>query len=161
MTPEQRLEQLGWELPIAPTPLGEYTGVKEAHGLLYLSGMLPLRDGKLMFMGAAEPLLGQTAARLSAFNALAVLRRHLGSLDRVRQVVRLALHIQTAPGFHEHAFVADGASHLFNQVLAERGVHARLVFGAVSLPKNAMVELDVIVEAFPNLSLTNPQGATQ
>jgi enamine deaminase RidA (YjgF/YER057c/UK114 family) len=155
MTAEQRLQELGWELPAPPQPLGEYCAAKEANGLLFLSGMLPVRDGKVMFMGAAEPLLAHTAARLAACNALALLRRHLGSLDRVRQIVRLAVHIQSAPGFQEHAFVADGASRLFNQVLTERGVHARLVFGAVSLPRNAMVELDLIVEPF-RIELPNP-----
>jgi enamine deaminase RidA (YjgF/YER057c/UK114 family) len=161
MTPERRLELLGWKLPAPPRPLGEYTAVKEVNGLLFLSGMLPLRAGEVMFAGAADPLLAQSAARIAALNALALLRRHLGSLDRVRQVVRLAVHIQSAPGCYEHAFVADGASHVFNQVFAERGVHARLVFGAVSLPKNAMVELDLIVEAFPDEIPQSPQGATQ
>jgi enamine deaminase RidA (YjgF/YER057c/UK114 family) len=161
MTPDQRLEQLDWDLPVAPQPLGQYRALQASGNLLFLSGMLPLRDGKVMFMGAAEPLLAQTAARLAALNALALLRGYLGTLDRVRQIVRLAVHIQSAPGFDAHAYVADGASGLFNQLFGERGVHARLVFGAVSLPKNAMVELDLIVETFPQ-AITGPhQGASK
>jgi enamine deaminase RidA (YjgF/YER057c/UK114 family) len=144
MTNDERLSALGIALPAAPRPLGEYTAVSEAGGLVFLSGMLPLRDGKPAFTGHSGKDKERKAAKLAALNALSVLRDHFGTLNRIKRVVRLAAYIAD---FGDHAFVADGASELLNQVFSAGGPHVRLAFGVSSLPMNAAVELELILEA--------------
>jgi enamine deaminase RidA (YjgF/YER057c/UK114 family) len=146
MTADQRLEQLGIELPVAPSPLGEYVALKQSGPLVFLSGMLPLVDGKPMFTGRVPKERAREAARAATLNALAVLRRHLGGLDKLRGVVRIAVYIAARPDFKEHAFIADGCSELLNQVFPDSGKHARLAFGVTSLPLGMPVELELILE---------------
>src|SRR4029453_8419156 len=111
---------LGLELPAAPTPLGAYLETSEVERLLFLSGMLPLVQGKLAFTGRFGADLtvaqGREAAKLAALNALSVANQHLPGLDRVRGVVRLGVSLVTTPDFVEHAAVADGASELFAEI---------------------------------------------
>lgn len=132
-------------LPDAPEPLGFYTPVSEANGLVFLSGMLPLRDGKMLFTGkVVNKKQGYDAAQLAVLNALAVLKKHYGTLTRIRRAVQAAVYINTDADFEDHASVADGCSELLDRFFSER--HSRLVFGVNSLPKNAMVELGLIFE---------------
>jgi len=132
-------------LPEAPKPLGQYTAVSEANGLTFLSGMLPIRDGEMVFTGYLPKEAGRDAARLAALNALAVLNDHYGSLKKIERVVQVAVYIAAAPDFRDHAFVADGCSEILNHFFPDK--HARLVFGVSSLPMNASVELALIVQA--------------
>ena len=131
-------------LPTAPEPLGEYAAVSEANGLIFLSGMLPLRDGKLVYTGHADKTTGRDAAYLATLNALAVLKKRYGGLQKIKRVVQAAVYISTSPDFEHHAFVADGCSELLNRVFSEK--HSRLAFGVSSLPRNASVELALIFE---------------
>src|SRR5262245_51746593 len=149
MTTDHRLEQLGIELPVAPSPLGEYVAGKQVGALVFLSGMLPLVDGKPMFTGRVAKEQAREAAKVSALNALAVLRQKRGSLDNVRGVVRVAAYSAADPEFREHAFVADGCSELLNRVFPGSGKHARLAFGVSSLPMGVPVELELIFEIEP------------
>jgi enamine deaminase RidA (YjgF/YER057c/UK114 family) len=146
VTAEQRLQQLGLELPAAPLPLGEYVASKQTGPLVFLSGMLPLVSGKPMFTGRVAKEEAREAARISALNALAVLKQRIGSLDHVRGVVRVAAYIAADPDFTEHAFIADGCSTLLNHVFPASGKHARLAFGVSSLPMGMPVELELIFE---------------
>ncbi|MFI6480904.1 RidA family protein [Nonomuraea sp. NPDC050663] len=145
--PLERLHEAGLRLPEAPRPLGSYVPAFRAGGLLYLSGMLPLRDGEPLATGLVGEDLdvgaGRAAAEAAALNALAVAHAEVG-LAEVAAVVRLAVHIACPPAFHGHAAVADGASRVFDLAFAPVR-HARLAFGAASLPAGMPVELDVIM----------------
>jgi enamine deaminase RidA (YjgF/YER057c/UK114 family) len=136
-------------LPDPPRALGAYrTSVR--HGdLLFLSGMLPVAGGEPGWTGRVGRELtvdeGRQAARLAARNGLAVAADVMGGLDRVRRVVRLAVHVACDPAFTDLARVADGGSEALLEALGPRGEHARLAFGAVALPKGVPVELELIL----------------
>jgi enamine deaminase RidA (YjgF/YER057c/UK114 family) len=146
MTGDPRLTKLGITLPAPPRPLGEYVAVKQIGRLAFLSGMLPLVEGRPAYTGAVSKEQAREAAKLATMNALAVLQAHLGTLGRVSQVVRAAVYIACPPDFQDHAFVADGCSALLNQAFPDTGRHARLAFGVTSLPMNVPVELELIFE---------------
>jgi enamine deaminase RidA (YjgF/YER057c/UK114 family) len=131
-------------LPEAPDPLGQYAAISEANGLVFLSGMLPLQNGKVIYTGQADKKTGRDAAYLAALNGLAVVQKHYGGLSKIKRVVQAAVYVSAGPDFEDHAFVADGCSELLNQVFSEK--HSRLAFGVSSLPKNASVELALIFE---------------
>jgi enamine deaminase RidA (YjgF/YER057c/UK114 family) len=147
---EERLKELGIILPRPPTPLGAYVESVQAGGLLFLSGTLPVEGGALKFPGRIGEELsvedGRQATRLAALNALALAKEHLGSLDKVRRVVRLGVFLVTAPEFREHPKVADAASELMGSVFGADKTSTRLVFGMASLPLGACVVLESIFE---------------
>jgi enamine deaminase RidA (YjgF/YER057c/UK114 family) len=148
--PEQRLEELGIQLPQPPKPLGAYVEALQTGNLLFLSGTLPVEAGKPKYVGRIGDELsvedGQRAARLAALNALALAKEHLQSLNKVRQVVRLGISLVTTPDFHEHPKVADAASELFVGVFGPKKTSTRLVLGMGTLPLGMCVELEVILE---------------
>jgi enamine deaminase RidA (YjgF/YER057c/UK114 family) len=147
---EARLAQLGITLPSAPKPVAAYIPAVRAGDLLFLSGMIPLRDGKVAVEGKLGKELtveqGYEAARLTLLNALAVLRQEIGSLDRVRKIVRMVGYVASAEGFVQHPAVINGASDLLVEIFGEAGRHARIAVGAAELPLRAPVELEVIVQ---------------
>ncbi len=147
---EQRLKDLGISLPRPPTPLGAYVEAVQTGNLLFLSGTLPVEEGIPRFLGRIGGDLsiedGRRATRLAALNALALAKRHLGSLDRVARVVRLGVSLVTAPEFREHPRVADAASELLVSVFGADKTSTRLVFGMASLPVGVCVVLESIFE---------------
>ena len=147
---EQRLKDLGINLPRPPTPLGAYVEVVQAGSLLFLSGTLPMEGGAPKFLGRIGAELsvddGRRATRLAALNALALAKEHLGSLDRVTRVVRLGVSLVTTPEFREHPKVADAASELLVSVFGADKASTRLVFGMASLPVGVCVVLESIFE---------------
>jgi enamine deaminase RidA (YjgF/YER057c/UK114 family) len=116
-------------------------------GLIFVSGQLPIADGKLQYPGTLGEDLdveaGYAAAQLCALNALSVLNAEMGNLDHVT-IVRLGGYVASASNFFEQAKVINGASDLMAEVLGNRGIHARIAVGAPSLPLGAAVELEVI-----------------
>jgi enamine deaminase RidA (YjgF/YER057c/UK114 family) len=150
MSVDDRLSELGLELPPPIQPLGSYCTHVRSGNVLYLSGHVPVRDGKAVYVGKLGSDLtveqGQEAARFTALNCLATIRAALGSLDRVERVLRLTGYVQSAPGFGQQAAVLNGASDLLSQVFGERGVHVRTAVGASELPSNVAVELEVTLE---------------
>jgi len=150
---EERLVALGIELPEAPTPFGAYVPAVQSGALLFLSGMLPTTGHETRFVGrlGRELDLGQTraAALAAALNVLAVVRRHLGTLDRVSKVVRLGVSIATDGDVREQPLVADAASELLRDVFGDDKISSRLVVGVASLPLGVPVELEVIFEVHP------------
>ncbi len=148
--PGSRLRELGLALPKAPTPLGAYVAASQAGSLLFLSGMLPVVNGKLPITGRLGENLsveqGREAVRTAALNALAVAQQHLGDLDRVKKLVKLSIVLATTEKFVEHAAVADGASDLFVQLFGTENGHARIVSGVQSLPLGTPVVVEVIFE---------------
>jgi enamine deaminase RidA (YjgF/YER057c/UK114 family) len=147
---DQRLAALGLKLPTPPSPLGSYVAASATGNLLFISGMLPLVDGKLILTGRLGANLtiaqGQEATRYAALNALAVASHFLGDVNRVRKVVRLGVAMVTTEDFMQHAKVGDGASKLFAQIFGPDLGHTRLVYGMYSLPLGSPVVLDVIFE---------------
>ena len=147
---EQRLKDLGINLPHPPTPLGAYVEAVQTGNLLFLSGTLPVEGGVPKFLGRIGGELsledGRRATRLAALNALALVKEHLGSLDKVTRVVRLGISLVTTPEFREHPKVADAASELFVSVFGPGKTSTRLVFGMGSLPVGVCVVLESIFE---------------
>ncbi|HMK42783.1 MAG TPA: RidA family protein [Dissulfurispiraceae bacterium] len=153
MNIEEKLTALGIYLTETPKPLGSYVPCVQSGALLFLSGVLPLCDGKLIWAGKVGDALtledGRQAARQSAINALSVLKSHLGSLDRIKQCVKVNGYIASAPSFSDHPKVLNGCSDLLFEVFGEAGRHARAALGVASLPLDAPVEIDFIFEIAP------------
>ncbi len=149
-SPTSRLSELGIVLPTPPSPLGAYVESSDAGNLLFLSGTLPVVNGKLAISGRVGRNLsvqeGQEAARMASLNSLAISKHHLGDLDRLKKLVKLTVLIATTEEFTQHAVVADGASNLFVQIFGAQAGHVRLVYGVHSLPINAPVIVDTIFE---------------
>jgi enamine deaminase RidA (YjgF/YER057c/UK114 family) len=140
--PEDRLQELDVVLPAAPDPLGAYVLAVQSVGFLFVSGMLPVAKQQPVWTGQLGRELGvaegRNAAKLAALNGLAVARAALGSLNRIRRLVRLTVYISATQDF--------GASELLAAVFKDGGGHARLAVGASSLPAHAPVELELIYE---------------
>jgi enamine deaminase RidA (YjgF/YER057c/UK114 family) len=149
-TAEQKLRELGIELPAPPEPFGVYAEAVQTGNLLFLTGMLPTEGRSAKFVGRLGAELtvkeARDAARLAAINALAVARQHLGTLDRVTRIVRLGVSVATSGDVREQAKVADGASELLQDVFGKEKNPSRLVYGVASLPLGTPVELEVIFE---------------
>jgi enamine deaminase RidA (YjgF/YER057c/UK114 family) len=122
----------------------------QAGNLLFLSGTLPIEAGVARYHGRIGDRLkiedGQQAARLAALNAVSLAKAHLGSLNRIKQVVRLGVSLVTTAEFREHARVADGASELLASIFGPKKLPTRLVLGVNSLPLGLCVELEIILE---------------
>ena len=150
MSAEARLKELGIELPKQMTPAGNYVPAVRTGNLLYLSGAGPVdNDGNLTRGKLGDDLSieeGQAAARLVALQSLAVIRRELGSLDRVKQVVKLLCMVNATPDFGQPPLVANGASDLLVEIFGEAGKHARSAVGMATLPMGMAVEIEMIVE---------------
>ena len=148
--PGARMSELGLVLPAPPKPLGAYVETSAVGNLLFVSGTLPVMNGKLAISGRLGENLtveqGQEAARLAALNALAAVKQHLGDLDRLRKLVKLTVLMATTEPFGEHAAVAEGASRLFVQIFGEQAGHVRLVYGVQSLPIGAPVVVETVFE---------------
>ena len=150
MTPEEKIKTLGIELPGVPKPLGAYVPFVRTGNLVYLSGMLPLKDGKLLKTGrAGEAVSLEDAvfcARTAALNGLGVLKSAVGSLDMIKQCVKVCGFVASAPDFTDQPKILNGASELMVEVFGEAGKHARMAVGVNILPMNSPVEVDFIFE---------------
>lgn len=149
-SPEERLKELGIELSAAPAPLGSYVPCVRAGNLLFLSGMLPLREGKLLRIGRVGESLSlneaQEDARQAAINALSILKAYLGSLDRIARCIKLVGYVASAHDFTQQPAVLNAASDLLRDIFGENGRHARAAVGVSVLPLNSPVEIDFIFE---------------
>ena len=149
-TAELRLKELGIELPAPPEPFGTYVEAVQTGNLLFLTGMLPTSGREALFVGRVGAELdvqaGRKAARLAALNGLAVVRKHLGSLDKVTRVVRIGVSVATSGDVRNQPQVADGASELLQDVFGKERNPCRLVFGVASLPLGTPVEVELIFE---------------
>ncbi|WP_137924912.1 RidA family protein [Cupriavidus sp. 2SB] len=153
MSVESKLSALNLQLPTPPTPLGSYTAVSRAGDLLFISGQLPLQNGKVVWQGQVGKDLtveeGKQAAQMAALNVLAQIRAYLGGFDRLDHIVRLEGHVTSAPGCFDQPAVLDGASDLFASVLEEKAGHARAAYSQTQQPGNAAVILVVIAQIKP------------
>ena len=149
-TAEQRLKDLGIDLPTPPQPFGTYLEAVQTGNLLFLSGMLPTEGRSAKFIGRVGAELdvetGRKAAYLAGLNALAVAGEYLGSLDKVTRVIRLGVLVATAGDVRDQPKVADAASDLLQDVFGKDKNPCRMVYGVASLPLGTPVELELIFE---------------
>src|SRR5438309_726373 len=147
---EQRLKELGIELPAPPEPFGTYAEAVQTGNLLFLTGMLPTEGRGAKFIGRVGAELdvetGRKAAHLAALNGLAVTRQHLGSLDKVTRIVRLGVSVATSGDVRQQPKVADAASELLQDIFGKDKSPCRLVYGVASLPLGVPVALEIIFE---------------
>jgi enamine deaminase RidA (YjgF/YER057c/UK114 family) len=144
------MKDLGITLPPPPTPFGAYVEAVRIGRLLFLSGMLPVIDRKPQFIGRLGGELsveeGRKAAELAVLSALAAVRGHLGSLDKVTGVAKLGVYVATAGDFRDHPKVADGASEVLLKVFGPKMLSGRIVLGVASLPLGMPVEVELVLE---------------
>lgn len=149
-TIEKRLSDMGVTLPAAAAPAANYVPFVRSGNLLFPSGQLPMKDGKLAVTGLLgrdlDVAAGKEAARLCAINILAQAKAALGDLDKIRRLVKINIYVASSPDFTEQHLVGNGASDFFAEVLGERGKHARVAVGMAALPLNAAVEIESILE---------------
>ena len=149
MSVEQRIRELGFELPVAPKPAGSYIPAKVSGNLVFTAGQLPLVDGVLMETGKLgkdiEVERGYELAQRCALNALAAIKGVIGDLDRITDVVKVVGFVASTPDFTMQPKVINGASELLQQILGDKGVHARSAVGVPVLPLDSPVEVELIV----------------
>jgi enamine deaminase RidA (YjgF/YER057c/UK114 family) len=163
MTPEEKLADLGLPLPPAPKPVGSYVPAVRTGNLVFVSGQLPMKDGRLMHTGrvagVAAPMpihhyvggeitleQAQACARQATLNALAIVAAEIGGLANISRIVRLTGHVAGGAGFTDQPKVLNPASELLAQVFGDAGRHSRAALGAAELPLGAPVEIEMIVE---------------
>jgi len=151
-TPSQRLAELGITLPPAPKPVASYVPVVvvEKAGLVFVAGQIPMKDGRLTASGTVPGSVSieaaQQAARQCVLNGLAQLQAALGSIDKVKRIVKVGVFVACEQGFTQQPQVANGASDLLVELFGEAGKHARAAVGVPALPLGAAVEVDFVVE---------------
>jgi len=149
-TIEQKLAEMGVELPAAAAPAASYVSFVQSGKLLFTAGQLPLAGGRLTGTGLVgrdlDVAAAQKAARHCAINILAQVKAATGDLEKIARFVKITAFVASAPGFTEQHLVANGASDFLVEALGERGRHARSAVGMASLPLDAPVEIEAIVE---------------
>jgi enamine deaminase RidA (YjgF/YER057c/UK114 family) len=149
-TIEKRLSDLGVTLPTPAAPAANYVPFVRSGNLLFTAGQLPLKDGKLQVAGLVgkdvDTAGGQEGAKLCAINILAQAKAALGDLEKIVRVVKITVFVASTADFTEQHLVANGASDFLAAALGERGKHARAAVGMASLPLNAAVEVEAIIE---------------
>jgi enamine deaminase RidA (YjgF/YER057c/UK114 family) len=149
MTIETRLVDLGIDLPTSAAAGAAYTPVVVHGSVVYVSGQLPRNGDKVYVIGQVGRDVtlqeGKLGARLAFVRALAAMKEHLGSLDRVNQILKLTVFVHSAVDFSGQSAVADGASELIFELFGpKRGMHTRTSVGVAQLPRNAAVEIELI-----------------
>ncbi len=150
MSIAKKLKDLGITLPEPPRPVATYDPSVRTGNLLFISGQLPLVEGRLQKVGKVGTQFSieeaQEAARRATLNGLAVAQHALGSLDKVSRVVRVTVYVASTSGFTDQPRVANGASELLISIFGDAGRHARVALGAFELPLGAPVEIELILE---------------
>ena len=147
---EDRLRELAIELPTPPSPAGSYIPVVTTGNLAFVSGQIPMRDGKVIFEGKVPEQQSlesaRDAAKICIINGLAQLKANLGSLDKIRKFVRISGFVNSSPNFTEQPKVINAASDLLVEIFGDMAKHSRIAVGVASLPLNSTVEIDMVVE---------------
>jgi enamine deaminase RidA (YjgF/YER057c/UK114 family) len=155
MVIQENLQKLGIVLPPAPKPVASYVTAVNTGELVFISGQLPSREGKVIYQGKVPNPVSiqqaQEAAKLAAINALSVLQDALQQRwDRLVRLVRVGVFVQCDPAFDQHSLIANGASDLLVAVCGDIGRHARTTIGVAALPLNAAVEVELLAQIRPN-----------
>jgi enamine deaminase RidA (YjgF/YER057c/UK114 family) len=149
-SPEDRLRELGHELPPVPEPAGSYVPATRAGNLVFTAGQVPLIGGELSLRGKVGDAVtveeAQQAARLCALNALAAAASEAGGLNYITRVVKVTGFVASGQGFNGQPQVLNGASDFLGEVFGEAGLHARSAVGVAELPLDAPVEVEIVVE---------------
>jgi enamine deaminase RidA (YjgF/YER057c/UK114 family) len=144
---EEKIASLGITLPVPPQPAGSYVPVVVSSNLAFVAGQIPMEGTQIKFTGKVDSIVtGQEAARLCTINALAQLRAYLGSLDKIKRVVKVTGFVNCNASFTDHPKVINGASDMLVEIFGEKGKHARSAVGINSLPFDSTVEIEFIVE---------------
>ena len=147
---EDRLKELSIKIPTPPKPAGSYIPVVTTNNLAFVSGQIPMKEGKVVFEGKVpkEQSLdsAREAAKICIINGLAQLKVNLGSLDKITKFVRISGFVNSSPNFTEQPKVINAASDLLIDIFGDMAKHSRIAVGVTSLPLNSTVEIDMIVE---------------
>ena len=150
MTPEEKLAELGLAVPEVAKPVASYIPAVRSGHHVFTSGQLPLREGRLVATGkvGGEVSVEEATecARQCALNALAAVRAEVGELSAVKRIVKVVAFVASTPDFTGQPGVANGASELFGEVFGEAGRQARSAVGVAALPRDAPVEVELVVE---------------
>ncbi len=148
--PEQRLEDLGHLLPQPPKPVAAYVPSRRTGTLVYISGQIPIKDGMLLARGTVPATVDAEMAVACAvqctLNGLAALKAEIGSLDHLKQVVRVGCFVASDPGYRDQPTIANGASELLLAIFGDAGRHARAAVGSAALPLGVPVEIEFLFE---------------
>ena len=148
--PQERMQELGLELPQVPMPAASYVPAVRTGNLVFTAGQVPFEDGEIRVTGKVGDAVSleeaQHAARLCALNALAAAASEAGGLERISRIIKVVGYVASAPGFNAQPQVVNGASDLLGEIFGENGHHARSAVGVVELPLGVPVEVEMIVE---------------
>ena len=147
---EVKLKELGIDIPTPPSPAGSYIPVVTTGNLAFVSGQIPMKEGKVIFEGKVPENQSvdsaREAAKICIINGLAQLKINLGSLDKITKFVRISGFVNSSPDFAEQPKVINAASDLLVEVFGDMAKHSRIAVGVANLPLNSTVEIDMIVE---------------
>ena len=147
---EKRLKELSIEIPTPPNPAGSYIPVVTTGNLAFVSGQIPMKDGRVVFEGKVPNVQtldsAREAAKICIINGLAQLKANLGTLDKITKFVRISGFVNSEPDFTEHPKVINAASDLLVNIFGDMAKHSRIAVGVASLPLNSTVEIDIVVE---------------
>ena len=146
---EEKLKSLGIVLPEPPIPAGSYIPIVRTGNLLFVSGQIPMENGKVVYTGKVTEdnmEVAQKSARMCAINILAQIKREIGDLEKISRIVRLSGFVNSTPEFSQQPKIINSASDLIFEIFGEKGKHSRIAVGVASLPLNSMTEIDAIVE---------------
>lgn len=148
--PQERMQELGLELPQVPMPAASYVPAVRTGNLVFTAGQVSFEDGEIRVTGKVGDAVSleeaQHAARLCALNALAAAASEAGGLDRISRIIKVVGYVASAPGFNGQPQVVNGASDLLGEIFGENGHHARSAVGVAELPLGVPVEVEMIVE---------------
>lgn len=146
---EERINELGFTLPNAPKPVAVYVPAKRVGNIIYISGQIPQKDGKILYTGkiGGERSVdeGREAAQICVLNCLAAIKSLIGDLDKIDQIVKVLGFVNSTPGFTKQPEVINSASELLEKLFGENGKHSRSVVGVAELPLDVSVEIEMIV----------------
>tara|TARA_Y100000590_G_scaffold444260_1_gene574803 strand:+ start:2449 stop:2907 length:459 start_codon:yes stop_codon:yes gene_type:complete len=147
---EDKLIELGIEIPTPPSPAGSYIPVVITGNLAFVSGQIPMKEGRVVFEGKVPEEqsvdTAREAAKICIINVLAQLKANLGSLNKITKFVRISGFVNSSPDFIEQPKVINAASDLLIEIFGDMAKHSRIAVGVTSLPLNSTVEIDMIVE---------------
>lgn len=147
---EEKIRELGYQLPGPPKPLAVYIPATVCDNLVYTAGQIALLNGELKFKGKVGKDLsledGIEAAQLCALNCLSVIKGEIGNLDLIERIVKVTVFVSSAEGFTDQPKVANGASELFGKIFGESGKHVRSAVGVSELPIGSAVEIELIAK---------------
>lgn len=150
MEPEEKIKKLGFTLPPVPKALANYIPYTKTGNLVFISGMIPIKDGELIYKGKVGREIGiedaEKAAELACLNAISAIKSAAGKLSKVKRILKLTCYVASSSSFTEQHIVANAASNLLVNIFGEKGKHARAAIGVESLPKDACLEISLIAE---------------